>query len=78
MSPCCSSWLYMICRGVDNEPIRSRLLSQSIGCGKNFNGPEKLSSVQQVGPPGVRRHGKRGGEEINNSSVFAILIGLPC
>eukprot|EP00731_Ephydatia_muelleri_P024747 Em0016g1018a len=42
------SWLYMICRGVDNEPIRSRLLSQSIGCGKNFNGPEKLSSVQQV------------------------------
>ena len=52
----------MICRGMDNEPIRSRLLSQSIGCGKNFNGPEKLSSVQQVGPPGVRRHGKRGGE----------------
>lgn len=42
------SWLYLVCRGVDHEPIKSRLLSQSIGCGKNFIGLEKLTSVQQV------------------------------
>lgn len=53
-SPCASflslysSWLYDLCRGDDHEPVRPRKLAQSIGCGKNFRGREKLDTVQKV------------------------------
>lgn len=43
-----SSWLYQLCRGVDHEKVKSRQLAQSVGCGKNFLGPEKLHSAEQV------------------------------
>ena len=43
-----SLWLYEISRGIDHEPVRLRIITQSIGCGKNFNGPEKLKTAQQV------------------------------
>ena len=43
-----SSWLYDLCRGDDHEPVRPRKLAQSIGCGKNFRGREKLDTVQKV------------------------------
>ena len=43
-----SLWLYEICQGIDHEPIRTRTITQSIGCGKNFLGPEKLKTAQQV------------------------------
>ena len=35
-------------RGIDYEPVRPRTIVQSIGCGKNFNGFEKLKTSQQV------------------------------
>ncbi len=41
-------WLYGVCRGQSHEPLRPRTLPQSIGCGKNFLGPEKLSTCRQV------------------------------
>ncbi len=41
-------WLYETCRGIDHEPVRLRTITQSIGCGKNFTGPEKLKTSQQV------------------------------
>lgn len=43
-----SLWLYQLCRGVDHEVVKSRQLAQSVGCGKNFLGPEKLHSADQV------------------------------
>ena len=46
--PLFSSWLYDLCRGIDHEPVRPRKLAQSIGCGKNFRGKEKLDTVQKV------------------------------
>ncbi|XP_065894756.1 DNA polymerase eta-like isoform X3 [Dysidea avara] len=42
------SWVYQLCRGVDHEKVKSRHLPLSVGCGKNFNGPEKLTSPEQV------------------------------
>jgi nucleotidyltransferase/DNA polymerase involved in DNA repair len=41
-------WLYNVCRGVDDEPLRIRYLPKSISCGKNFPGPDKLKSPHQV------------------------------
>ncbi|XP_065831259.1 DNA polymerase eta-like isoform X2 [Oscarella lobularis] len=41
-------WLYNVCRGLDNEPVRPRQLPKSIGCSKNFPGPTKLVSHEQV------------------------------
>eukprot|EP00118_Oscarella_pearsei_P010775 m.68196 g.68196 ORF g.68196 m.68196 type:complete len:582 (+) comp35498_c0_seq4:2-1747(+) len=42
------AWLYNICRGLDSEPVRPRLLPKSIGCSKNFPGSAKLASHEQV------------------------------
>ena len=33
---------------MDHEKVKSRHLPQSVGCGKNFLGPEKLNSAEQV------------------------------
>ena len=44
----CSTWLYELCRGNDREVVRARQLPKSLGCGKNFPGPTKLKSVEQV------------------------------
>ena len=44
-----SGWLYDLCRGIDKEPVKTRTLPQSIGCGKNFVGPAKLKTAQKVG-----------------------------
>ena len=33
---------------MDGEPVRSRHLPQSLGCGKNFYGPAKLTTTKQV------------------------------
>ena len=45
---CYSSWLYQVCRGVDNDPVKVRKLAQSIGCGKNFPGKAILDSDEKV------------------------------
>ena len=45
---CYSDWLYHLCRGVDNEPVRVRTLPQSIGCAKTFPGKNKLTTSNQV------------------------------
>ncbi|XP_022097296.1 DNA polymerase eta-like [Acanthaster planci] len=42
------AWLYGLCRGVDDEPIRARLLPKSVGCGKNFRGKMALDTKQKV------------------------------
>lgn len=44
-----SAWLYDLCHGIDKEPVKTRTLPQSIGCGKNFPGPAKLKTAQKVG-----------------------------
>eukprot|EP00117_Sycon_ciliatum_P014902 scpid38683/ scgid14972/ DNA polymerase eta; RAD30 homolog A; Xeroderma pigmentosum variant type protein len=41
-------WLYDICRGVCHEPVRERRLAQSLGSSKNFPGPKKLTSHEQI------------------------------
>ena len=41
-------WLYEMCRGVDHEPVSSRQLAKSIGCGKNFLGKERLDTKEKV------------------------------
>jgi hypothetical protein len=43
-----STWLYDICRGREYEPVRSRQLCKSCGCGKNFPGKSKLISKEKV------------------------------
>ena len=43
-----SQWLHNISRGIDTEDVKDRDLPKSIGCGKNFRGPEILSSRQKV------------------------------
>uniref|UniRef100_UPI00358DFDDF DNA polymerase eta n=1 Tax=Myxine glutinosa TaxID=7769 RepID=UPI00358DFDDF len=43
-----SGWLYDVCRGLEFEPIRPRNLPKSIGCSKNFNGPEALDTREKV------------------------------
>ena len=43
-----SQWLYNISRGHDAEEVQDRDLPKSIGCGKNFRGPEILSSKDKV------------------------------
>ena len=37
-----------VCRGVDLEKVKSRHLPLSVGCLKNFNGPENLTTPEQV------------------------------
>ena len=41
-------WLWNIARGVDNEEVKERDLAKSIGCGKNFRGPEILDTREKV------------------------------
>ncbi|KAJ6664698.1 hypothetical protein lerEdw1_006271 [Lerista edwardsae] len=42
------SWLYDLCRGIDNDPVKPRQLPKSIGCSKNFPGRTALASQKQV------------------------------
>ncbi|CAK9301325.1 unnamed protein product [Gordionus sp. m RMFG-2023] len=34
----CAEWLHDLSKGIENEPIKNRLIPKSIGCGKNFPG----------------------------------------
>ena len=43
-----SHWLYNISRGFDDDDVKDRDLPKSIGCGKNFRGPEMLDSKEKV------------------------------
>ncbi|XP_076394066.1 DNA polymerase eta [Megachile rotundata] len=38
-------WLYNIARGIDNEPVTTRLISKSIGACKKFPGKQAITSV---------------------------------
>ncbi|XP_053315367.1 DNA polymerase eta [Spea bombifrons] len=42
------SWLYFLCRGIEDEPVKPRQLPKSIGCSKNFPGRTALSTRDQV------------------------------
>lgn len=42
------TWLYDICRGKCDEQVQNRTIAKSIGCGKNFVGPNKLKTVEEV------------------------------
>jgi len=41
-------WICDAVRGIDNDPVESRLLPKSVGCSKNFRGPMLLKTVEQV------------------------------
>ncbi|NWJ07397.1 POLH polymerase, partial [Crypturellus undulatus] len=42
------SWLYDLCRGIEDEPVKNRHLTQSIGCSKNFPGKTALATQKEV------------------------------
>ncbi|KFP81800.1 DNA polymerase eta, partial [Acanthisitta chloris] len=42
------SWLYDLCRGIEDEPVKNRFLPQSIGCSKNFPGRTALATQKEV------------------------------
>ncbi|NWR73864.1 POLH polymerase, partial [Centropus unirufus] len=42
------SWLYDLCRGIEDEPVKDRYLPQSIGCSKNFPGRTALATQKEV------------------------------
>ncbi|NXA32710.1 POLH polymerase, partial [Eudromia elegans] len=42
------SWLYDLCRGIEDEPVKKRHLAQSIGCSKNFPGKTALATQKEV------------------------------
>ncbi|XP_010120194.1 PREDICTED: LOW QUALITY PROTEIN: DNA polymerase eta, partial [Chlamydotis macqueenii] len=42
------SWLYDLCRGIEDEPVKNRYLPQSIGCSKNFPGRTALATQTEV------------------------------
>ncbi|XP_067420806.1 DNA polymerase eta isoform X2 [Emydura macquarii macquarii] len=42
------SWLYDLCRGIEQEPVKPRQLPKSIGCSKNFPGKAALATQKQV------------------------------
>ncbi|KAF4794907.1 DNA polymerase eta [Turdus rufiventris] len=42
------SWLYDLCRGIEEEPVKNRYLPQSIGCSKNFPGKLALATQKAV------------------------------
>ncbi|KFV13979.1 DNA polymerase eta, partial [Tauraco erythrolophus] len=42
------SWLYDLCRGIEEEPVKNRYLPQSIGCSKNFPGRAALATQKEV------------------------------
>nr|XP_048699514.1 DNA polymerase eta isoform X2 [Caretta caretta] len=41
------SWLYDLCRGIEQEPVKPRQLPKSIGCSKNFPGKAALTTQKQ-------------------------------
>jgi len=41
-------WLYDVCRGGDDEPVKERHIAQSVGCSKNFRGPTALDTRGKV------------------------------
>ncbi|CAB4053926.1 POLH [Lepeophtheirus salmonis] len=44
-----SLWLYRLGQGLDDEPVNGRELPKSIGCSKNFRGPQKrLDTMEKV------------------------------
>ena len=43
-----SQWLFSISKGLETEEVKNRDLPKSIGCGKNFRGPEILDSKEKV------------------------------
>lgn len=43
-----SLWLHNLGQGIDTEPVTSRQLPKSIGCGKNFQGREVLNTREKV------------------------------
>ncbi|NWX48999.1 POLH polymerase, partial [Steatornis caripensis] len=42
------SWLYDLCRGIEDEPVKNRYLPQSVGCSKNFPGRTALATQKEV------------------------------
>ncbi|XP_056647821.1 DNA polymerase eta [Diorhabda sublineata] len=42
------SWLYNIARGIDTEPVVSKLISKSIGCCKRFPGRSSLTTFAVI------------------------------
>ncbi|KAF1407968.1 DNA polymerase eta, partial [Spheniscus humboldti] len=42
------SWLYDLCRGIEEEPVKNRYLPQSVGCSKNFPGRTALATQKEV------------------------------
>ena len=46
--PKTAAWLALLCQGQDGEDVKERELPKSIGCGKNFRGPEILDSEDKV------------------------------
>ncbi|XP_075060595.1 DNA polymerase eta [Mixophyes fleayi] len=42
------SWLFALCRGIEDEPVKPRQLPKSIGCSKNFPGKTALCTRDQV------------------------------
>lgn len=45
---CFRMYLYDVCRGVETEEVSDRQLPKSVGCSKNFRGPEMLITKDQV------------------------------
>jgi len=43
-----AQWIHGLCKGFDNETVTERGLVQSIGCGKNFLGPDMLDTKEKV------------------------------
>lgn len=43
-----STWLYNIARGIDVEPVTTRLVSKSIGCCKKFPGKTALTTSESI------------------------------
>ncbi|XP_040286766.1 DNA polymerase eta [Bufo bufo] len=42
------SWLYLLCRGIEDEPVKPRQLPKSIGCSKTFPRKTSLCTQDQV------------------------------
>ncbi|KAF5281408.1 hypothetical protein FQA39_LY17804 [Lamprigera yunnana] len=43
-----ANWLYKIARGIDTEPVTTRLIAKSIGCCKRFPGKQSLNTIETV------------------------------
>ncbi|CAG9767690.1 unnamed protein product [Ceutorhynchus assimilis] len=43
-----ASFLYQIARGIDSEPVNTRLIAKSIGCSKNFPGKTALCTKEDI------------------------------